>query len=533
MTENTAVLVDITDTPAAMRAQVNAILERARWASQIYQRYDRDATMAIVDAVARVAHGKAAEYAEWAVRETGFGVVEHKKLKNELASLGLADYYRDWDFVNPRIDEANKIVEIPRPAGVVFALAPSTNPIASVYFKVLSGLMTRNAVVFTPHPAASECCIDAVETLTAAALEAGAPDGIIQVIKKPTVPLIEEFMASEKTDVILATGGTAMVRAAYSSSNPAIGVGPGNAPALVDATADLTQAARNLVESKSFDNSILCTNESVVITLEEVDSPLRRALSKAGAHICSDAETAALRRFLFHARGSNVEAIGRDANWIAEQAGFRVGPRVKVLVTPIDKIGVDEHLSREKLCPVLGYYVANSLSQAIAQARGLLKMSGAGHSASIHSKDAQTAIDFATAVECYRVVVNAPCSQGAACFATNLPPSFTLGTGFFGRSSIGENIGPQHLLHWTRLAYNKDPDEVMGDYTATRIHHRGPLAKAPADGVIGSGASATRSAASPGLAGPRKLGSRIADDITRDEIRKIIAEELRAALKAR
>lgn len=533
MSENTALLIDISDTPSAMRAQVNAVLERARWASQVYQRYDRDATLAIVDAVARVAHGKAGEYADWAVRETGFGVAKHKKLKNELASLGLVDHYRDWDFVNPRVDEDRKIVEIPRPAGVVFALAPSTNPIASVYFKVLSALMTRNAVVFTPHPAARECCIDAVETLTAAAVEAGAPDGIIQVIRKPSVPLIEEFMASDKTNVILATGGTAMVRAAYSSSNPAIGVGPGNAPAFVDATADLKQAAKNLVESKSFDNSILCTNESVVITLEEVDTPLRRALSNAGAHICSDEETAALRRFLFHERGSNVEAIGRDAIWIAEQAGFRVSPRVKVLVTPIDKIGVDEHLSREKLCPVLGYYVASSISQAISQARGLLKMSGAGHSASIHSKDAQTAIDFAAAVECYRVIVNAPCSQGAAGFATNLPPSFTVGTGFFGRSSIGENIGPQHLLHWTKLAYNSDPAEVMGDYGATRIHHQGPLAKAPADGVIGSSGQAPARASSAGPARPRAVTRASGDAVTRDEIRKIIAEELRAALKAR
>lgn len=529
MPENSAVLIDISETHAAMQAQVNVVLERARWASQVYLRYDRDTTMAIVDAVARVAHSKASEYAEWAVQETGFGVAEHKKLKNEMSSLGLVDYYRDWDFVNPRIDEEKKIVEIPRPAGIVFALAPSTNPIATVYFKILSALMTRNAVVFTPHPAARECCIDAVDTLAAAAVEAGAPEGIIQVVRNPTVPLIEEFMASEKTDIILATGGTAMVRAAYSSSNPAIGVGPGNAPAFVDATADVKQAAQNLVESKSFDNSILCTNESVVITLEDVDVALRRALTNAGAHICSEEETDALRRFLFHARGSNVEAIGRDAAWIAEQAGFKINPRAKILVTPITKIGVDENLSREKLCPVLGYYVANSIPQAIAQARGLLKMSGAGHSAAIHSQDAQTAIDFASAVESYRVVVNAPCSQGAAGFATNLPPTFTIGTGFFGRSSHGENIGPQHLLHWTRLAYNSDPAEIMGDYSATRIHHQGPLVKAPADGVIGQ--------SSKDHAGPRPVRtqpSRAAssEDITRDEIRKIIAEELRAALKA-
>ena len=534
MPETSAVLVDISETHAAMEAQVNAVLERARWASQVYQRYDRETTMAIADSVARVAHAKAGEYAEWAVRETGFGVVEHKKLKNEISSLGLVDYYRDWDFVNPRIDEERKIVELPRPAGVVFALAPSTNPIATVYFKVLSALMTRNAVVFTPHPAARDCCIDAVDTLAAAAVEAGAPDGIIQVVRNPTVPLIEEFMASGKTNVILATGGTAMVRAAYSSSNPAIGVGPGNAPAFVDTTADLKQAAQSLIESKSFDNSILCTNESVVITLEEVDANLRRALTNAGAHICSKEETDALRRFLFHARGSNVEAIGRDASWIAQQAGFRINPRATVLVAPIDKIGVDENLSREKLCPVLGYYVASSKTQAIAQARGLLKMAGGGHSAAIHSTDPQTTMDFAAAVESYRVVVNAPCSQGAAGFATNLPPSFTIGTGFFGRSSIGENIGPQHLLHWTRIAYNSASTEVMGDFTTARLSHQGPLVTAPADGVSGYGGErlTTSQPARPHTGGRSTGSPSSGSEVSRDEIRKIIAEELRAALKA-
>jgi len=532
MSQSAAALIDISDSPAALNAQVGTVLERARWASQVYQRYDRDTTLAIAEAVARVAHSKAGEYAEWAVRETGFGVVVHKKLKNELASLGLLDYYRDWDFVNPRIDEKRKIVEIPRPAGVIFALAPSTNPIATVFFKVLSALLTRNAIVFSAHPAALECCTDALDTLAAAAVEAGAPDGIIQVVRKPTVPLIEAYMASDKTDVILATGGAAMVRAAYSSSNPAIGVGPGNAPAFVDSTADLKQAAQNFIESKSFDNSILCTNESVVITLQSVDDGLRRALKAAGGHLCSDEETTLLRNYLFHAHGFNIEAIGRDAGWIAGQAGFKISARASVLIAPISKIGVDEDLSREKLCPVLGYYVADSKAQAIAQARGMLRMAGAGHSASIHSSDAQTAMDFATAVETYRVVVNAPCSQGAAGFATNLPPTFTIGTGFFGRSSMGENIGPQHLLHWTRLAYNSDPAETMGDYSGVLVHHKGPLITAPADGISSYGGRSLSADPPAGPPTPARPVNATSEDITRDEIRKIIVEELRAALKA-
>ncbi|MCK5624051.1 MAG: aldehyde dehydrogenase family protein, partial [Alphaproteobacteria bacterium] len=210
-------LVDISDSAAAQSARADLVLERARWAAGEFHRYDRDRTMAVADATARAAFDKAGEYADWAVRETGFGVAAHKKIKNELSSIALVDHYRDEDFVSPRVDERAKIVEIPRPAGVIFALAPSTNPVSTIYFKILSALMTRNAIVISPHPAARECCVDAARTLARAAEEAGAPEAVIQVIEDPTIPLIDEFMRSEKTDVILATGGSAMVRAAYSS----------------------------------------------------------------------------------------------------------------------------------------------------------------------------------------------------------------------------------------------------------------------------------------------------------------------------
>ncbi len=513
-----AQLVDISGSDAAMQAKADMMLERACWASQVFQRYDRERTYAIAEATARAAFDKAGEYGEWAVRETGFGVAKHKKLKNELSSVPFVEFYKDWDFVNPRMDDTSGLVKIPRPAGVVFALVPSTNPIATVYFKILCALMTRNAVVLCPHPAARECCIDAVATLSQAAEAAGAPEAVIQVVAEPNIPLINEFMRSEKTDVILATGGTAMVRAAYSSSNPAIGVGPGNAPVFVDDTANIDAAAGHIADSKAFDNSVLCTNESVLITLDSVAGKLKKALSKAGAHICSEDEVTALRRYLFHERGFNVEAVGRDASWIAEQAGIKVSKMTKVLVTPIDMIGFGEDLSREKLCPVLGFYVATSVQQATMQARALLRFAGAGHSAAIHSENVQTILDYSAAVESYRVVVNAPCSQGAAGFDTNLAPTFTIGTGFFGRSSIGENIGPQHLVNWTRIAWHKDavhPSEIGV------LSHPGPLQKSPSDGVPGE-TRPKRNMATDGVADK--------DDL-RERIRLIIAEELRAVLK--
>jgi acyl-CoA reductase-like NAD-dependent aldehyde dehydrogenase len=516
-------LVDISTTPAALYAKADTVLERARWASQVFQRYDRDKTLSIARATAEAAYAKAGEYADRTVRETGFGVAKHKQLKNQLSSIPLVDHYKDTNFVNPRVDECTGIVEIPKPAGVIFALVPSTNPIATIYFKVLSALMTRNAIVISPHPAALDVSIDAVKTLAAAAEAAGAPEATVQVIEEISLPLIDEFMKSPKTDVILATGGTPMVRAAYSSSNPAIGVGPGNAPVLVDATADLKAAAAHIVDSKSFDNSVLCTNESVLITIADIAQPLTRALSASGAHVCSPEETDKLRRYLFHNRGFNVEALGRDAAWIAEQAGFNVGQRMKVLVTPIDMIGVGEELSREKLCPVLGLYEARSMDQALRQARALLRFAGAGHSAAIHSNDDQAIMDYAAAVEVYRIVVNAPCSQGAAGFATNLAPTFTIGTGFFGRSSVGENVGPNHLVNWTRIAWHKDISRTGTAIGSAHLRHAGPLPKAPADGVPGQGRP-TRTPASSGSAAPDR-------DALREQIRAIIAEELRNVMK--
>ena len=522
-------LIDIDGSAAALTSKADMLLEQARWAAQIFQRYDRGSTLSIAEAVARVAHGKAAEFAERTVAETGFGVAAHKRLKNELSSLPLVEHYRSHDFVNPAVNEARKIVSIPRPAGVIFALAPSTNPIATVYFKILSALMTRNAIIVSPHPAAAETSLEAIRCLAGAAEAAGAPPAAVQGVTEPSLPLIEQFMRSEKTDVILATGGSAMVRAAYASGNPAIGVGPGNAPVFVDASADLTAAARHIVESKSFDNSVLCTNESVLITLPQAEAGLLREMKKAGAHLCSEAETAALRRLLFHERGFNVETLGRDAGWIAGQAGIKVPPKTRILVTPITLIGHNEPLSREKLCPVLSLYLARNKAQALTQARQLLRFSGAGHSAAIHSRDQQTVLDYAAAVEVYRVAVNAPCSQGAAGFATHLAPSFTIGTGFYGRSSIGENIGPQHLVSWTEVAWNRDSNEVLDLQALTRLHHPGPLPEAPSDGVPGK--TGAEGWAPP--AAPNHRDNSHRDDSLREEIRRIVAEELRAALKGR
>lgn len=497
----------------SVQGQVDIMLERARWAAGAFAGFDRTRTLAIAKAVAEAGASRAAHYGDWAVRETGFGVAEHKKIKNELTTTGFYAHYKDRDFVGKRVRAKDKIVEIARPAGVIFALVPSTNPISTANFKIMSALMTRNAIVISPHPAARECSIDAIDFLAEAAVRAGAPDGAIQVVREPNLKVIDCLMRSDKVGVILATGGSAMVRAAYSSGNPAIGVGPGNAPAFVDATADLPRAARRIVDSKSFDNSILCTNESVVVAEEAIADELLRHLARAGAYLCSEAERDTLRDYLFTERGFNIGALGKSATWIAEQIGVRVPKATRVLLAPVTRIQAEEPLAREKLCPVLGFVRAADRAHGIAISRTLLRIIGGGHSAAIHSRDSATIMAFAASVRALRVVVNSPCSQGAAGFGTHLAPSFTIGTGYFGRSSVGDNVGPEHLINWTRIAYNEDPEEAFGEFTALEPwSHLDQDAPPP---PLDDPASAPPSA-------------QILD--MRDDIRRIVLEELRQML---
>jgi acyl-CoA reductase-like NAD-dependent aldehyde dehydrogenase len=440
------------------------MLQRAHWAATAFAAYDPQRTRRIVEAAADAAYQNAQRYAEWAVKETGMGVVEHKRIKNEACSRGVVDWYAGHDYVSARIDAEARIVELPRPAGVVLALTPSTNPIATVFFKVLLALMTRNAVVVSPHPMAREVSADAVHTLAQAAVAAGAPDGCVQVVEEPTIPLIEALMSDPTTDVILATGGVAVVRAAYRSGNPAIGVGPGNVPVLVDHTADLAAAARRLADSKAFDNSILCTNESCVIVEEPIAAEFERELGRNGAQVLNEADTAAVRDAVYPEGRMSLELVGKDAQTLAAAAGVRVQAQTRVLVTPFRLVVPEEPLAREKLFPLLGLVRVPDARRGIDAALAMLRIGGAGHSAVIHSRDPRTIMAYGAAVKVLRVAVNVGGSTGSAGLDTNLAPTMTIGTGFFGRSSLGENLEPRHLVNWTRIAYTNDPAEVFADF---------------------------------------------------------------------
>ncbi|MBB2769722.1 aldehyde dehydrogenase family protein [Mycolicibacterium obuense] len=505
------------------------MLERARWAARAYADYDQAAVSAITTAVADAAYGAAERFAAEAVAETGMGVVADKVIKNRACSRGILDYYRGQDFVSPRVDTVNKIVEIPRPAGVVLALTPTTNPVSTVYFKVLLALMTRNAVVVAPHPRAKQCSADAARLLADAAVAAGAPDGIVQVVEEPSIPLVEALMADERTDVIVATGGTGVVRAAYSSGTPALGVGPGNVPVLVDASADITAAAKRIVDSKAFDNSVLCTNESVLIVEDSVADALRSAMTRAGAHILDADATERLRAYMFADGHLNTDVVGRDAAWIAGQAGIRVTPKTRVLVAPFDHVISEEMLAHEKLSPVIGMTTVPDAARGIRAARAVVRIGGAGHSAAIHSENAAVITEFATQVPVLRVSVNVGNSTGSSGLETNLAPSMTIGTGFVGRSSIGENLRPDNLMNWARIAYNSAPGVAMPNFAGIDPWRSpaGPVPEYPC-------ASNDRGAppVSPSRSAP--AARRAADpsiEALRAELRALVVEELAQLIK--
>lgn len=505
------------------------MLERARWAAAAYADYDAATVTAIVNAVAEVGYAEAERFAAEAVAETGMGVVADKVTKNRACSRGIVDYYRGDDYVSPRVDEARKIVELPRPAGVVLALTPTTNPVATVYFKVILALMTRNAVVVAPHPRAKQCSADAARVLADAAVAAGAPDGIVQVIDEPSIPLVQALMADERTDVIVATGGTGVVRAAYSSGNPALGVGPGNVPVFVDASADINAAAKRIVDSKAFDNSVLCTNESVLIVEDAVADKLRSALTRAGAHILDEDGARRLRAYMFADGHLNTDVVGRDAAWIAGQAGLRVTPKTRVLIAPFDDVITEEMLAHEKLSPVLGMTTAADAARGIRAARAVVRIGGAGHSAAIHSENPSVISDFAAQVPVLRVSVNVGNSTGSSGLETNLAPSMTIGTGFVGRSSIGENLQPQNLINWARIAYNSEPGVVMGNFAGINPWHApsGPVPEYPRASNDRAGVPATPRRSYPTVNRSSDPGL----DTLRAELRALVVEELAQLIK--
>ncbi|MGA2504894.1 MAG: aldehyde dehydrogenase family protein [Anaerolineales bacterium] len=390
-----------------------------------------------------------------AQEETGYGVAAHKKIKNEFGSRVVWESIRDLKTVGViRHDPARRLYEIAWPMGVVAALIPSTNPTSTTFFKALIAVKARNAIVFSPHPAARRCTYEAAQTMAQAAENAGAPKGLIGCLQQVSLPGTQELMTHKQTAIILATGGTPMVRAAHSTGKPAYGVGPGNVPVYVDRSADVEKAARYIVASKAFDYSTICATEQSVIADLPIATKLADLMRDQGAYFTSPHETDALRQVIFNPDGSpNTAVVGKSAPFVAEVAGFRVPPDTRILVTALSKTGREEPLSHEKMTTVLGWYQVDGWEQGCERSIAIIQAGGIGHTQIIYANDERVIMAFGLEKPVFRILVNTMGTLGAIGLTAGVMPSLTLGSGGVGGAITGDNVSAYHLINIKRLAY--------------------------------------------------------------------------------
>jgi acetaldehyde dehydrogenase (acetylating) len=438
----------------------NAYQAQRIWATASQQQVDR-----VCEAMAQVAFMGAERLGRLAAEETGFGVPEHKKLKNEFASKHVWESIRDIKTVGiVRHDEAKKIYEIAWPMGVVVGLIPSTNPTSTTMNKILISVKARNGIVIAPHPQAVDCCVQTAKLMTDAAENAGAPMGLINCMTRVSLQGTQQLMAHPHTAVILATGGSEMVRVAHSQGKPAYGVGPGNVPVYVDRSADLEKAARYIVASKAFDYSLICATEQAVVADWPIAARLRQLMEGEGAFFVDESQANALRKILFHPDGTiNVKTVGKSPQYLAAMAGIRVPGHARILVAQLGKVGREEPLSREKLTTVLGWYEAQGWEAGCERCIELINFGGRGHSLVIHATDEKVIMAFGLEKPVFRIGVNTMGTLGMIGLTTKIMPSLTLGAGGIGGSITGDNVTVYHLFNIKRMAFEttRPPDLAM------------------------------------------------------------------------
>ncbi|MGH9311679.1 MAG: aldehyde dehydrogenase family protein [Vicinamibacterales bacterium] len=439
--------------------EARTLARRAKQALPQLAEFSQQQIDAVIDAMAAAATTMAEAFARLAVEETGYGVVEDKVQKNLFSSEKV---YR---FIGPiktvgviGRDESRKIVEIAEPFGVVAAVIPSTNPTSTAIYKILISLKARCPIVISPHPAAVRCITRVAEVMHEAAVRAGAPEGSIGWMKTVTLEGTQELMRHRDVAVILATGGMGLVRAAYSAGKPAYGVGPGNAPAYIERSADIQKAVRDIITGKTFDHGVLCSSENSVVTDEAIAEEVKREFKRQGAHFLAPAEIDAVGKALVSPqRLPNPALVGRPAAYIAEKSGVTVPKDTTVLMAELAGVGRDHPLSIEKLCPVLSFYVVKDWTQGCERCIQILRYGGMGHTMSIHSKNDDVILQFGLRKPAFRIVVNTPTTHGSVGLTTGLDPAMTLGCGGWGGNITSDNISPRHLLNVKRLAYEVSP----------------------------------------------------------------------------
>lgn len=438
--------------------QVRTLIKNAKEAQKELAKMSQCQINKIVKAVADAGFENSEELAKMAAKETGFGRWQDKVIKNIFASKMVYEYLKDLKTVGIiSRDSAEQTMEIASPMGVVAGLIPSTNPTSTVIYKVMIALKGGNSIVISPHPNAKECILKTVEYIIEKAEEAGCPKGAIGCISIPTLQATNELMKHRDTAIILATGGEAMVRAAYSSGNPAIGVGPGNGPAFIDKSADLKTSIKRILDSKTFDNGTICASEQSIVVEKIMEDAVLAELKSQGAYILNNEEKEKLEKFIMRSNGTmNPQIVGKSVEQIAKLANLpNVPSSARVLVAREQNVGHQYAYSREKLAPIIAFYVENSINEVLEKCRDILLNEGSGHTFSMHCNDDAIIERFSLAMPVSRITVNTPSTLGGIGASTGLIPAMTLGCGAIGGSSTSNNIGPLDLINIKRVAKGK------------------------------------------------------------------------------
>ena len=435
--------------------EVRSKVDRAYAAWQKYRSYSQEQVDALVEQVASAARANARHLAEMAVEETGYGNARDKLAKNLLACDVLPRAMRGLKTIGVlREIPEQKIVEIGVPMGVVAAILPTTNPTSTAIYKTLISLKAGNAIVLSPHPRAKACTCETAAILQQAALQAGAPEGLVECVFNSTIDGTSALMKHPRTGVILSTGGSGIVRAAYSSGKPAFGVGPGNVPVLIDSSADVAEAVGKVVEGKSFDFGTVCSSEQAIVAEQGLRQQILAALKARRAFLCDASQTEALAKLLVTPSfGINPECVGQSPGKIAKMAGFDVPADTSILAVEIHGVGKQHPLSAEKLSPVLSLYFVPDFAAALDGCEAILRFGGLGHTCVIHAKDNLRIREFAGRMPAFRVLANTSAPQGSTGITTNVSPAMTLGCGAVAGNITSDNIGPLNLINIKRLAY--------------------------------------------------------------------------------
>ncbi len=446
----------LVDTVDALVAKMNEVRE----AQRIFATYTQEQVDKIFFAAAMAANQQRLPLAKMAVEETGMGIVEDKVIKNHYASEYIYNQYKDTKTCGVlEVDSVAGIQKIAEPIGVVAAVIPTTNPTSTAIFKTLICLKTRNGIVISPHPRAKKSTIAAAKVVLDAAVAAGAPKGIIAWIDVPSLELTNEVMRS--ADIILATGGPGMVKAAYSSGKPALGVGAGNTPAIIDDTADITLAVNSIIHSKTFDNGMICASEQSVIVLDKVYDKVRKEFEARGCYLLKPDEIEKVRKTILINGALNAKIVGQSAYTIAKLAGVDVPETAKILIGQVESVDIEEEFAHEKLSPVLAMYRAKDFADAVNKADQLVADGGYGHTSSLYvnAVTEKDKIDtFAARMKTCRILVNTPSSHGGIgdLYNFSMAPSLTLGCGSWGGNSVSENVGVKHLINIKTVAERRE-----------------------------------------------------------------------------